>query len=325
MESLTKNRQSEETLKKMVEHFFSPGKLQSYKELTEGYFNVAYEVTLSDGQTLVLKIAPAEDVRVMTHEKNIMSAEVWAMEKVMGHGKIPVPKVLAYDNSRTLCQSPYFFMEKLPGRSLNVIKDTLTKAQADSIYRETGRLCREINTIACPCFGYPGQPRFQGADWYTVFGGMLKAGLEDAQKGSVDLKIPVDRLFSYLEQDRAVFEEVTQPMLVHWDLWDGNIFVEDGAITGLIDWERCIWGDPLMEVGFRCHWNDDFFRKGYGAAALTPAQERRILWYDIYLFVIVSLECEYRKYETMDMYDWATQMLTQQFQKLEMLRKMPAK
>ena len=39
MESLTKNRQNEETLRRMVGRFFHPLELQSYKELTEGYFN----------------------------------------------------------------------------------------------------------------------------------------------------------------------------------------------------------------------------------------------------------------------------------------------
>lgn len=316
MESLTKNRQNEETLRKMVKHFFHPLGLKSFKELTEGYFNVAYEVTLSNGEAVILKVAPAKGVRVMTSEKNIMFAEVLAMEKAMEHGGIPVPKVFGHDDSHTICKSSYFFMEKLNGSSLNEIKSSLTQEQIDAIYMETGRICREINRIGCPCFGYPGQPEFQGTDWYLVFRGMLEAGISDAGQGNVDLKIPVDELLRYLEWDQDIFAEVTEPRLVHWDLWDGNIFVSDGMITGLIDWERCIWGDPLLEVGFRSHLDSTFFRKGYGVAGFTESQKRRILWYDIYLFVLVSLECEYRKYETMDMYQWAVHMLPTLFEKL---------
>ena len=26
-----------------------------------------------------------------------------------------------------------------------------------------------------------------------------------------------------------------------------------GRIPGVIDWERCLWADPLMEVGFRTY------------------------------------------------------------------------
>ncbi len=316
MESLTKNRQSEETLRKMAEHIFHPLRLQSYKELTEGYFNVAYEVTLSNGETVILKIAPKDGVRVMTYEINIMCAEVQALEKAAEHGGIPVPKVLGHDDSHTVCKSSYFFMEKLNGSSMNQIKDTLTCERIDDIYMKTGKICREINRIACPRFGYPGQPDFQGSDWYTVFSRMLKAGIDDAVKGSVDLKIPADGLLRCLERDKGVFLEVRSPKLVHWDLWDGNIFIYDGRITGLIDWERCIWGDPLMEVGFRSHSDNDSFLKGYGITEFTESEKRRILWYDIYMFVLVSLECEYRKYETMDMYQWSTHMLADLFKKL---------
>ena len=297
MESLTKNRQSEETLRKMVERFFHPHELQSYKEMTEGYFNVAYEVTLSSGEAVILKVAPAPNVRLMSHERNIMYAEVQAMKKVREHGGIPVPEVLGYDNSNTICRSPYFFMEKLDGSSLNEMKDSLTREQIQGIYRETGKMCRKINSMICPCFGYPGQPEYQGTDWYQVFRRMLEAGIDDARQGNVDLQIPVDELLNCLTQDRDIFAEVTEPRLVHWDLWDGNVFVSDGKITGLIDWERCIWGDPLLEVGFRCHAENEFFRSGYGVARFTESEQRRILWYDIYLFVLASLECEYRKYD----------------------------
>ena len=44
MERLTKNRQNEETQAQMVEHIFHSLGTQSYKELTEGYFNVVYRV-----------------------------------------------------------------------------------------------------------------------------------------------------------------------------------------------------------------------------------------------------------------------------------------
>ena len=238
------------------------------------------------------------------------------MEMALEHGGIPIPKMLGYDDSHTICESPYFFMEKLKGSSLHEIKDDFTQEQINDIYKETGRINKEINRIACPCFGYPGQPEFQGKDWYMVFRRMLEAGISDARQGNVDLKIPVDELLRYLEWDKDIFAEVTEPRLVHWDLWDGNIFVSDGVITGLIDWERCIWGDPLLEVGFRTHSDNPFFQKGYGMKAFTKSQKRRSLWYDIYLFVLVSLECEYRKYETMDMYQWATHMLVELFKKL---------
>lgn len=317
MNSLTKNEQNKETISQMIEKYFVPLRLEDYQELTEGYFNMAYEIRLSNGQEVILKIAPSQETRVMTYENNIMFSEVQAMGLAACHEGIPVPMVIGYDDSCTLCNSPYFFMEKLKGNSLNAVKDELKSEQVDHIYVETGDINKRINDISCPAFGYPGQPDFQGKQWYPVFKKMMEAGLKDPQRGNVDLKIPLHQMWHCLDRDQALFDEVTEPKLVHWDCWDGNIFIHDGKVSGIIDWERSLWGDPLMEVGFRTYSDNACFKKGYGIEFLTEKQMQRALWYDIYLLILVSLEYEYRKYETMDTYHWSTQLLEEQFEKVK--------
>ena len=58
MESLTKNRQDKQVLEQMTAKFFAPAIIDSVEELTEGYFNAAYKICLSDGKKVILKIAP---------------------------------------------------------------------------------------------------------------------------------------------------------------------------------------------------------------------------------------------------------------------------
>ncbi len=316
MESVTKNRQNRDTIRKMVKKFFAPLELKDYKELTEGYFNVAYEVELTNGKKTVLKIAPSKEVRVMTYEQNIMYSEVQAMRIVRENCNVPVAKIYGYDDSGTICESPYFFMEKLSGESLNSIKATLTSEQIDHIYSETGRMIHSVNSIPCPCFGYPRLPEYQGAEWYSVFYKMMEALLEDSKRANVDIKISPDELIRKLKRDKTVFEKVSEPSFVHWDCWDGNIFVENGNVVGIIDWERVLWADPLMEVGFRTYAPNLGFQEGYGIESLNEHQRRRALWYDIYLMLSMTIECGYRKYETMDQYNWTTEVLVKQFEKL---------
>ena len=297
----------------MVEKCFTPTYMVSYKELTEGYFNVAYEIKLSDGRAVILKIAPDKKMRIMTYEKDIMRSEILAMERVALEERILAPKLLGKDESCTLCNSPYFFMEKLEGESLNAIKASLDEKTVQQIYMETGNMIRWVNAIEYPYFGYPSQKAFQDTNWFHVFYKMIEQGLMDAAAGSVDLKIPVDDVLVYLERDQAYFTEVTKPKLVHWDCWDGNIFVKEGRVIGIIDWERCLWADPLMEVNFRTYDDNKWFKKGYGLEVLTKQQYRRAVWYDIYALILMSLECEYRHYENMDMYNWATELLVKKF------------
>lgn len=86
----------------------------------------------------------------------------------------------------------------------------------------------------------------------------------DSQKVNINLAISIDEMFALLEKDKAIFGEVNFPRLVHWDIWDGNIFVKNGKITGIIDWERCLWGNALMEAGFRSYSQSADFLIGYG-------------------------------------------------------------
>lgn len=66
---------------------------------------------------------------------------------------------------------------------------------------------------------------------------------------TVDLKISVSHLERSLTLSKTVFDQVTVPCLVHWDLWDGNVFVKDNRITGVIDCERSLWGDRRWGSG----------------------------------------------------------------------------
>lgn len=313
MAYLTKNIQSESTLAKLIQKAFPERKLENLRELTEGYFNIAYEVSFDDGTASILKIAPHPTVTVMTYEQNIMESEVRSMRLVAQKTHVPVPRVEFYDPSCQWCSAPYFFMEKLKGESLSTRKSRLTPQEVNDVYSLVGSLTKEINQITNAYFGYPGLKKFQGENWYEVFYEMLKAVMMDAEKESIDLKISSRELLDLLDKDKNLFLEVVTPRLVHWDIWDGNIFIEDGRLTGIIDWERCLWGDPLMEVGFRSYAQSPDFLRGYGIGQLTEEENRRILWYDLYLLMIVAQEHVYRKYETAGSYDWATTLLGKKY------------
>ncbi len=76
---------------------------------------MAYDLCLSDGRNVNLKIAPPRSADVMTYEHGIMTTEStpcawWPLTPA-----IPVPHIYACDASLELCDAPYFFMEKLKG------------------------------------------------------------------------------------------------------------------------------------------------------------------------------------------------------------------
>lgn len=308
--SVTKNKVSTETMEKMITAAFGQVTVVSITELTEGFFNVAYLVKMAD-KSVVLKIAPSLDAAVMTHEKNIMFSEVDSMRRVAAETKVPVAHILFYDNSHEICGSDYFFMELLEGSSFSSCIEEKSEEEKKQIFTQIGSYNRQLNQITNESFGYYGQKERQGKSWFLVLKSMISDTFSDARRKEIPLPIQENEVLNLLEQERTLFEEVKTACFVHWDIWIGNVFVKEDTITGFIDFERCMWADPLMEAGFRTNdCNPDFLR-GYGIETLTESQRRRAKWYDLYLFLIQSLESDYRLYEDRGMYEYATGMLAQ--------------
>lgn len=77
--SITKNKVSEQCIEQMICKAFPQEKIKNMVELTEGFFNVAFKISL-EKRDVILKIAPPPDAIIMTHEKDIMLSEVNAMK-----------------------------------------------------------------------------------------------------------------------------------------------------------------------------------------------------------------------------------------------------
>jgi aminoglycoside phosphotransferase (APT) family kinase protein len=146
--------------------------------------------------------------------------------------------------------------------------------------------------------------------------------LADGEARRVPLPLDYAALRARVEAVTPVLDEVQTPQLVHWDLWDGNIFVDgpSGRITGIIDFERALWGDPLMEFQYRTLETTPAFRLGYGRSLLeSPTAPARRTLYNLYLYLIMIIECSYRAYETDDQEQWARQQLLAELARLKTL------
>ena len=296
-------------------HFGSEANIAAFQELTDGMFNAAYQIDLVDGMRCVLKVAPPPGVRVLRYEKNIMQAEVEVMQRVRQQTEMPVPRILAYDRSCTILPSQYYLMDFVPGESLHKLRKGMSDEQQRRIDSEAGRLLRQMNAIQGEFFGYYAQEDARSASWKESFDRLLVNVLQDGQEMNVQLPMPYEALHDLLKAHYASLDEVASPHLVHWDLWDGNIFLDPYtyALTGLIDFERAIWADPLMEVNFLFMVHNDAFMQGYGVEMMdTPAKRIRRTLYNIYLDLIMVIECYYRRFDNDWQENWARGLLVEQ-------------
>ncbi len=295
MQSIIKQHISDAKIAIIVKKAFSCMPI-SIEEIEHSYSNNVFKIALETGRTVMLKVAPIEGFRVMNHEKNAMYAEISVLQKLKNYTSISVPEMYYYDSAKTVLNSGYFFMEYFDGETMEKLRETLPKEEQAAIDEELGRLNRTINSIKGTKFGYYSQKRRWHEGWYDAFHDMMEDILEDAKYYKADIQVDPEEIMAMFEGDRAVFDEVTEPRLVDWDLWDGNVFVKDGHVQGIIDWERALWGDPLMEYGFRTHHHNEAFYRGYGVRPFSHSELLRIRWYDVYLCLTWLVEYTARDY-----------------------------
>jgi aminoglycoside phosphotransferase (APT) family kinase protein len=317
MESITKNRQSLETLRAMVARAYGSDLVSSapdsVSELGHGWFNVAYRIRLRDGSRVVLKIAPPPHVEVMTYERGAMATELAALALIRERTAVPVPAVDFADQSRELCDADYFFMPYLDADNFGMVKERFTQAELAGYNAALGAVTRELNSIRGDAFGPLGGPGVPS--WRLQFTGMIEDVLRDGERRAVDLGWSYDTVRAVFEENADCLDEVTEPRFVEWDLWDSNVMIRDGKIVGIIDHERAFYGDPLIEAGFcgaelPAFGDATAFMRGYGKTTLTAYERKRRRLYGLHLVLIMIIETVYRGHTDTQQYEWAREQLT---------------
>ncbi|NUT46360.1 MAG: aminoglycoside phosphotransferase family protein [Saccharothrix sp.] len=278
VDSLTKRRLPEPALDALVRRALGVP-LARHVELTDGMFNTAYRLTAADGREAVLKVAPPPDVPLLTYERDLMRTEAVVFELMAAHG-LPVPELLLHEDGLLL-------MTALKGEPWSTARPRLSDAEHGALRRELGAIVRDLHRITGDVFGYAQGPN--ASTWRAAFTAMVDAVLADADRFGVALPDGVRRAF----EDRApLLDEVAEPVLVHFDLWEANIFLADGHIEGVIDPERALFGDPLAEIATVALFTDldDDYKAGYGIEGFTAAEETRIALYRAYLCLVMIIE-----------------------------------
>ncbi|TDD46873.1 aminoglycoside phosphotransferase family protein [Kribbella antibiotica] len=251
-----------------------PDELTAVTELADGTYNTVHRLELTSGD-LVLKVAPTGPG--LTHEQDLIQTEAMFYQAALG--KAPVPEVVYYGPD-------FLLMTALPGVTLHSVSADRAQYQ-----RELGAIISSLHEVTgTDGFGYP--QRGLKDSWSRTFLGMFDDVLADAERYDVTLG---DKVSRQLVTDRtALLDSVAVPRLIHFDIWDGNVLVEDGRVTGLIDGERAFWGDPVAEFASLTLFGDldPELLGGYGA----DIDRERLSLYRVYLYLIMLVEGTPRGY-----------------------------
>ena len=289
----------------LAEAGIPPAQVAGVAPLGGGTFNDVSRVTLSDGRRLILKVPPPPDVPVLTYERGILRTEALFYDLAAPHRQIPAVVHAGFGHGDGV--GDFLLMTELPGQPWPAVAGQITSGQRQRLRGELGRIVAGLHAMTGSGYGYPARPL--APSWRVAFGSMLDTILAEAEQYRVTLPRPAGEIRQRVARHESVLDEVSTPVLVHFDLWDGNILVDlDGGtprVGGLIDAERAFWGDPLADFVSLALLGDirrdEAFLTGYreadGPARLDASSPVRLALYRSYLYLIMLVEAVPRGYD----------------------------
>ena len=273
--------------------------VRGMRELTEGTYNAAYAVRLSDGRELLLKVAPPAGTPVLSYERHLLATEAMCLQRF--RGIVPVPELVASGTSAL--GREYLLTSLLSGASWQSQAHHLGGDRRRRLRRELGRHVAAMHSVTgSGPFGYPSGP-LAAPTWREAYGRIIDALLADAARYAVALPVPAAELGERLHEAAAdLLGDVRTPVLVHFDLWDGNVFVDlagdEPVVTGLIDHERALWADPAADFVSLALLGDiaedaDFlagYAEGGGPVVLDEPTRARLHLYRAHLALVMVVE-----------------------------------
>lgn len=305
MQSKTKVKLNENQIQAISEKAFHE-KCIKHEEVMNGFYNAIYRLYLSD-RNVYLKIAPGDDIDILTYEKNIMTRECKIYEICERLG-IPVPHILFHDSSKDIISAEYYIMSEISGLTLFELKDEIL--DKSSYYIELMEYVARLHNQKALTFGYDSQDIHFDSYGETIMH-MFNNVIKDAKKKDIVFPEHITALLNKLPEYTDLLSKLKTPSILHYDLWDGNIMVHEGKITGIIDAERSFNGHPIADfVCMSFNIFDDEFEylipiyNQYSDYKIKKDKETKILYYihKVYLFFIMYVECSYRDIE--GSFDW---------------------
>lgn len=204
------------------------------------------------------------------------------------HGITLVPTVLHLEPDPDVIGHAFTVMTRLPGTPLS----ETPAADVAAVYHQLGRLLAAIHAIPQPGFGYITTHVLDLAPDNTAYmGRQFTRKLREFLELQGDPALH-DRVQSYVAAHGDLFALCPTPVLCHNDVHEGNILVSADRITGLVDIENALAGDPWLDLA-----KADF----YAARGSSLKLDALFAGYGALADARMPL---YRLYHALELWDW---------------------
>ena len=267
--------------------------------LRGGAIGTIYEIGLTgSASSLMLKIYPES-----LHWK--MQKEVNVCALLSGRLSVSVPRVLLADDTKSVIGLNFVLMNRLDGVALRGVEPTLSAGEMFAAYSQMGALLRQIHRISMPSFGYIGPDGVWTAHASNLayMSSQFQMKLTEFVERGGDPALG-DRLRAMIVERTRLLDACTTAHFCHYDFHSDNILAERRdrslQLSGVLDFESAIAGDPLMDIAKAIYYftSEDEPKRagllaGYGEINRGEWQETLDL---------------YRLYATLELWCWMAQI-----------------
>lgn len=202
--------------------------------------------TLSSGKSVIIRCHPKGI------DNGYFYAEALAAQQAVDH-HIPSYRTLVIHDAVDDKDFAFQICEKLPGIA---VKHWLEEHPQDEteLLKEVGRAMAEIHKIKVKGFGpFDNQVAKNGqlAGLHQTYISALTASLDFnltvLKEHAVVTNAQAEAIRNLYRYD-SEFLQCDQPVLVHNDFADWNLLTDGKRITGVLDWDECVGGDPVSDI-----------------------------------------------------------------------------
>lgn len=213
--------------KKIIEKIFTEnniGEVKSIKKIEVGFTNKVYSIN----DDFILKVCEDEE-----NEENF-EKEVFFYD--LFKDKIPVPKVIFYDNSKQIYNKFFIIYPKIQGDNLYAKWHLMNNDERKSIIKQLCEFLKIINKADYKKF----VEKFKISNpinWKKSIESKIQKSLQELKTRETLSKEFVYKIQKFVDENKYVLDE-QKISLVYWDAHFDNILVKDNKIVGILDFER---------------------------------------------------------------------------------------
>lgn len=187
-------------------------------------------------QQLILRRAPDHEVVVTTR------AQEFRILQAVNKTPIPAPRAFWMDGDGTFFQRPAMVLERCGGYAdRKMLNGTLARETRLGLASEMVDILVALHNLDASALDLPREEGYSAPGQLAILG-------EEMRRNEIEPMLEL-RLAEWWLRDNLPPPPRRQ-VLVHGDFRPGNMLVQDGRISAVLDWELAHRGDPMEDLGW---------------------------------------------------------------------------